>query len=92
MSKQNKVNLHDLTVEQLLERADTLRRDLFSLRLSSKTSHVKDISQFKKLRKDIARALTVLQQKRMAAYQEAFFEALTKAFKDMQAQGEESAS
>lgn len=38
------------------------RRQLLSLRLNSATSHVKDHSQFKKLRSNIARGLTFLQK------------------------------
>ena len=34
-----------------------------ALRLNSSTSHVKDYSQFKKARKNIARILTYLRQK-----------------------------
>ncbi len=36
------------------------RRQLLSLRLNAATSHVKDFSQFTKLRKNIARGLTYL--------------------------------
>lgn len=75
-----------------MERSETLRRDLFSLKLSSKTSHVKDVSQFSKLRKEIARTLTVLHQKRMQAYEQQFFEAFAKALKEMQGQDNASAA
>jgi ribosomal protein L29 len=36
------------------------RRQLLSLRLNAATSHVKDFSQFNKLKKNIARGLTSL--------------------------------
>lgn len=49
--------------KDLMTKLDSLRRDLFSLRLNSMTSHVKDYSQFNKIRKNIARVLTVLRQK-----------------------------
>lgn len=39
------------------------RRQLLSLRLNAATSHVKDFSQFNKLRKNIARGLTYLKLK-----------------------------
>lgn len=39
------------------------RRQLLSLRLNAATSHVKDFSQFNKLRKNIARGLTYLNLK-----------------------------
>lgn len=50
------------SVQDLQEKLDNLRRDLFGLRLNSSTSHVKDYSQFKKLRKNIAQASTYLEQ------------------------------
>ncbi len=50
-------------LDELKLKLDAVRRDLFSLRLNSSTSHVKDYSQFKKNRKNIARILTFLGQK-----------------------------
>ena len=40
---------------------DDWRAQLLSLRLSSRVSHVRDYSQFKKLRKNIARGMQLLQ-------------------------------
>lgn len=51
-------NLKSMGLDDLAKRIDSLQRELFSLRLSSATAHVKDYSQFSKLRKQIARALT----------------------------------
>lgn len=56
--------LRVLTEEQLHDKLDTLRRELFSLKLNASTTHIKDYSQFKKLKKDIARAAMVLNEKR----------------------------
>lgn len=39
------------------------RKELFDLKLSTASSHVKDNSQFKKLRARIARALTYIREK-----------------------------
>ena len=50
------------SVKELTEKLDSLRRDLFGLRLNSSTSHVKDYSQFKKLRKNIAQVSTYIKQ------------------------------
>jgi ribosomal protein L29 len=64
--KVNKVSseeMQQMTVAQLQEKLDGLRRSLFSLRLSALTTHVKDNSQFGKLRSDIARVMTVINQK-----------------------------
>ena len=60
-------NYRGLTFNELLEKIDALRRELFSLRLNASTAHVKDYSQFGKLRRSIARALTYLDQKQSQA-------------------------
>jgi len=51
-------DLKKMGPEELVKRIDTLERELFSLRLNASTAHVKDYSQFGKLRRQIARALT----------------------------------
>lgn len=63
--KTNKIKdeFKQLEPKDLVLKLDALRRDLFSLRLNSSTSHVKDYSQFNKNRKNIARILTYLRQK-----------------------------
>lgn len=62
MSKE-KLDFKNMSVNELASKADELRRELFSLRLHAATSSVKDNTKFKKLRKDIARSLTFLNQK-----------------------------
>ncbi len=52
-----KDELQQLDCLQLQEKLEQLRRELFSLRLNTITAHVKDYSQFKKLRRNIARVL-----------------------------------
>lgn len=65
MANVNNLNkeLQNMNVEQLNDKLDDFRRELFQLKLTSATSHVKDISQFNKLKKNIARTLTVINQK-----------------------------
>ena len=58
-----KEELKQLNQQELLIRVDALRREFFSLSLNAKTAHVKDHSQFQKVRKNLARALTYLHQK-----------------------------
>ena len=65
MNKESK-GLRDLTIQELHDKTEGLRRELFSLRLQGRTSHVKDNSQYKKLRKGIARALTIKTEKEEA--------------------------
>jgi len=58
-----KEELRQLNFDQLHEKLEVLQKGLFSLRLNSTTAHVKDYSQFKKFRKQIACALTLMHQK-----------------------------
>ncbi len=53
-----------MSPEQLGEHLNELRRELFSLKLKKVTAHVKDYSAFAKLRKDIARAMTLMNLKK----------------------------
>ncbi len=54
--------LERMDVQQMREKLDSLRHELFSLRLSVSTAHVKNHAQFKQLRKNIARVLTRMQK------------------------------
>lgn len=54
--------LKEMSPEQLNTRSDDLRRELFSLHLHAITSGSKDSSRYKKLRRGIAQALTLLRQ------------------------------
>jgi large subunit ribosomal protein L29 len=63
MKNKHKEDLKALDAVQLEQAAEGFRRELFSLRLTSAAAHVEDFSQFKKLRKNVARALTLLQKK-----------------------------
>ncbi|MCL4229571.1 50S ribosomal protein L29 [Candidatus Dependentiae bacterium] len=54
--------LRGLSASELREKLDGLRRMRFSLQLNSATAHVKDYSQFKKIKKSIARVLTLLHE------------------------------
>lgn len=55
--------LENLDLNELFQKRDQLKREHFSLRLNAMTAHVKDYSQFKKLRKDIARIMTQINDK-----------------------------
>lgn len=61
--REQKKELQKLNKEELLQKVEGLRRDLFNVRLSASTAHVKDSSQFKKLRRSVARGLTYAKQK-----------------------------
>lgn len=55
--------IQQLSVEDLQKKLDSTRQNLFGLRINSASTQVKDYSQYKKLRKQAARILTVMQSK-----------------------------
>ena len=57
-----KTALENLDMNALKKEIGMLKKELFNLTLNASTTHVKDYSQFKKLRKGIARAETFLKQ------------------------------
>ena len=61
-----KQDIQELDRNALVEKLTKLKRDLFSLRLNATTAHVKDYSQYKKLRKNIARVYSCFGQKSVA--------------------------
>ena len=58
-----KEELKQDSVQALAAKVDAARRELFRLKINVATAHVKDYSQFKKGRRNIARLLTYLRQK-----------------------------
>jgi len=50
--------VHKLGDEELTIEADNLRKKLFELKTQGVTEKIQDTSQYKKIRKDIARLLT----------------------------------
>ena len=63
--QKNKQELKNMDLQKLQERLAELRKDSLMLRLNSVTTHIKDYSQFGKIRKDIARVLTLIKQQKM---------------------------
>ena len=62
MSKLKK-ELKEMTAEQLIEKIEHLKQELFGYRFSSTRMHIKNYSYKGELKKNIARALTYLNQK-----------------------------
>ena len=54
----------ELDVEELEDRLAATRRELFNLRFQHATGQLENTGQLKEVRKNIARLLTVLKQKR----------------------------
>lgn len=62
MKQNNQFN--EMSLHELQGKVDELRRELFTLRLNAATEHIKSFpSMQRKLRHDIARALTIARQK-----------------------------
>ena len=56
--------MHKADALELQKKLNDFRRELLGLTLNTSTTHVKDYSQFKKLRANIARILTYMRQKK----------------------------
>jgi large subunit ribosomal protein L29 len=57
------VEVHNLEDPQLVEFADTARKDVFNLRFQHATGQLENTARLKQAKKDLARALTVAQQR-----------------------------
>lgn len=58
----------NVTDKELRTKLEECRRALFALKLDAQSAHVKDYSQFKKLRRSCAQILTALRQKELATH------------------------
>jgi len=50
--------LRDLTREDLIDRGNSLRKELFNLRFQAVSGHVENPCRIKEVRRDIARVMT----------------------------------
>ncbi|HEX5938349.1 MAG TPA: 50S ribosomal protein L29 [Actinomycetota bacterium] len=60
-------SLRDLTDEQLLERAESAKEELFNLRFQLATGQLDNSSTIKKTRHEIARIATVMKERELDA-------------------------
>ena len=67
MKKTVKEELKNHSIPDLKIAVETLQRDLFSARLHAATKPLKDTSYYRKMKKNIARALTYLREKEQRA-------------------------
>jgi large subunit ribosomal protein L29 len=65
--RQQRDDMRGLTVEQLEARLVELREERFKLRFRSATESIENPMQFRTLRRDTARVLTILGEKRRKA-------------------------
>jgi large subunit ribosomal protein L29 len=63
--------LRELTDDQLLERVESAKEELFNLRFQLATGQLDDSSSIKKVRHEIARIATVMRQRDIEAAHEA---------------------
>ena len=56
-------HLNELSPEELLHRAEELRRSIFNLRVRATTKELKNYAQISKEKRELARVLTVLREK-----------------------------
>ncbi|HOW98830.1 MAG TPA: 50S ribosomal protein L29 [Kiritimatiellia bacterium] len=58
--------LKELTADELRQRLEESQQELFNLRVQQATGQMEKASRLKTLRRDIARVLTLLQQRQKA--------------------------
>jgi large subunit ribosomal protein L29 len=62
--------LRDLNDSELLKQAAELRKDLFGLRFANATGELDDTARLGRVKRDLARALTVTRERALAARRE----------------------
>lgn len=59
--------LRELTLEELRQKEQDMRKELFNLRFQAATGEIEDPRRIRTVRKDIARVLTLMTEKTKAA-------------------------
>lgn len=62
MAKIKAKDLRSLSIDELNDKAEALRKERFESRLQAKFGKLEDVTKPKKLRKEIARIMTVKQE------------------------------
>lgn len=63
--------LRDMTDEELQQKAQQLKQELFNLRFQQATGRIENVMRIKQTRRDIARIKTILRENGLAAAQAA---------------------
>lgn len=58
--------IKDMTSEEIAEKVDSLKKELFNLRFQAATAQLDNPLRIKMVRKDIARAKTVLRERELS--------------------------
>ena len=61
--------LRDMTNEELQQKAQQLKQELFNLRFQQATGRIENVMRIKQTRRDIARIKTILRENGLAAAQ-----------------------
>ena len=56
---------HDMTTDELKQKYADLKNELFNLRFQHTTGQLKDALQLRRVKKDIARVLTILKEREL---------------------------
>ena len=67
MANQKSRELNGMSDEALLDLFDDLKEELYVLRLNKSTGELVDTTEFRKTKRTLARVLTILRQKELAA-------------------------
>lgn len=60
-------DLREMPTSELLNKIETMRKDMFNLKLAARADTLENPQQIRGMRKDMARILTVLRERELAA-------------------------
>ena len=63
MERMKAAKLRELTTEELTQQCVEMQRELFNLRMQQSAARVEQPSRFRQLRRDIARARTIMAER-----------------------------
>jgi large subunit ribosomal protein L29 len=58
--------LKEMTLEELMKKEENMRKELFNLRFQKSTGEIENPMRIRSVRKDIARVMTVMSEKKLA--------------------------
>jgi large subunit ribosomal protein L29 len=67
MKPEKAKDLRQLTKEELIQKLDSFKKDLFGLKFQAKSGQIENPDSIKTIKRNIARILTVLKEKENAA-------------------------
>ncbi len=61
--------LKEMTIDDLIQKEQDIRKELFNLRFQQATGEIENPMRIRSVRKDLARVLTIISEKKKAAQQ-----------------------